>query len=100
MTKRIISLRGPANRERGETRECRVEFLSCQAPGEEARLTGIVPRQGGSRQRRKQFQKSAQEGNEEQRTLRVGGSPLTLATGSDFSLGPTPLQAHPSKRHL
>ena len=89
MTKRIISLSGPVNRERGETREHPVEFLGCPAPVEGAPRTGIVPRQPGSRQRRKQFQKCAQEGNEEQKTLRVGGSPPTLTTGSDLPLGPT-----------
>jgi len=88
MTKRIISLSGPVNRERGETREHPVEFLGCPAPVEGAPRTGIVPRQPGSRQRRKQFQKCAQEGNEEQKTLRVGGSPPTLTTGSDLPLGP------------
>jgi len=67
----------------------RLEFPSCQALVEESPLSGIVPRQRGRRQRRKQFQKSVQEGNERQKTLQVGGAPLTIATGALFSLGPT-----------
>jgi hypothetical protein len=85
-TKRIIRLSGTTTKECGETREYPVELLSCQAPVEEAPLSGIVPRQRRRRQRRKQLQKFMQEGNEKQKTLQGGGAPLTIATGALFSI--------------